>query len=481
MKKWFLMVPFLLVAIKWVAIESFERYSKVPVCEAEIDGRGASLHGCSAYDQILAGNYRVIKGEVYWERKNYAPEFGCGQGPGAIAGNLISFKCWMQRDGYARTVEHRSLTKVEKLSPSFRVLESEEPGLLTWQKEQFNDYAVGEQGVYRYGRRLEGADPKDFSVIFPLGDQEHWRFLDISRSGKSTFVGRKNLGEVDLTQFRLLEPSDCPKVNAGCSTDDLAELLRSGDDVVGSVGNDVVVLRAYDSVRIDNKASPGMYIFTHGANRYVHTREVLYQLSAPNYENVKNSDGELEDKIWFRRVFIPQPKNSQKYLAWQREQFLNYGVSEDGVYFNGLLLEDADPKNFEVVFPFGTAAGWVSLNLSKSGNSSYVGKWKVENTDFRKLEVMLPCTVSEADVTDGCWTLERMANSVRDTGVVARLGEDIFYFYRGGVRRYIGAVLLGSHVLEQDGGLFLSGGGKTYIFEKSGYGFYKINTRPRKE
>jgi hypothetical protein len=59
MKKWFLLVPFLLVAIRWVAIESFERYSEVPVCEAEIDGREtlcAVVQPMTRYLQVVTGS-----------------------------------------------------------------------------------------------------------------------------------------------------------------------------------------------------------------------------------------------------------------------------------------------------------------------------------------------------------------------------------------------------------------------------------------
>lgn len=475
MNKWLLTVPFLLVAIRWVAIESFERYSEVPVCEEQESWWGAPLRSCSAYDQVLAGNYKVIKGEVYWEHKTYAPEFGCGQGPGAIGGNLISFKCWMQRDGYARTVEHRSLTKVEKLSPCFKVLEGAEPGLLAWQKEQSHEYAVGEQGVYLNGWQLKGADPKKFSVIFPLGNQEYWRFLNISRSGKSTFVGRQDLGEVDLTQFHLLETPDCLKVNAECTADELSKLFHSrGGGVVGVVCNDVVALGTYDSVRVENKASPGMYVFSHKAERYLRTQGAFYKLTATGGELVESVNETGDGIIWFQPDYRPYFQHPEEYLTWQQEQFQEYGVTDDGVYFRGQRLEGANPKDFKVVFPFGQNVQWKMFYLSTSGGVLFNGEMNIGNADFQKLKILPPCEVSMKGVSVACWSLQKILSSASEKGVVAQLGHDIYYFHRRGVTGFIGAALTDFYVFELDGVFYMNRGGENYRLLRGGGKFASL-------
>jgi len=460
MMKWFLIVPLMILAVRGIAIELLERYSKVPVCTQFADRGLSSSKGCSAYDQVLASQYRVIKGVVYWERKSYAPEFGCAQGPGGMGGNLFSYKCWVKQAGYARTEERRSFTYVEPFTPSFKVLEPQEPGLLDWQKEKFNNYAVGESGVYRYGMRIEGADPKDFSVIFPLGDQKHWSSLGISRSGKTTFIGWKSLGEVDLTQFRLIESSDCQDVKTGCTAQELAGMLDTGSGVVGTVGGDVVILRSYDSAFIKDKASPGMYTFARGKNRYVHTQGVLYQDLANQSTYVRDINDDLVRAVGFRPVYQPRSQHSQQHPAWQQEQFLRYGVSDEGVYLGRQLLMGADPKDFEVVFPFGSDARWEIFNLSRSGNVSFLGDKRIENADFGKLEILFPCKVSEEGATNICWTLEDVVKSVSTKGVAARMGDDIFYFHRDEVRRFVGAAASGFYVLERGGDLFLSSGVK---------------------
>lgn len=232
MKKWFLMVPFLLVAIRWVAIESFERYSKVPVCEEQKGHWGGISRNCPAYDQVLAADYRVRGGEVYWEDRKYLPEKICGFGISALYANIFSLKCWLEKNGYVRTVERRTLTKVENLSPKFKVLEGGESWLLDWQKKQYNKYAIGEHGVYFEGRLLEGIDPNDFSVIFPLGNHEMWSFFNLSRAGNVTFVSGQSLGNVDLALSHLLIPSKCPRGLAGCKTDGFAQLLQAESGVL---------------------------------------------------------------------------------------------------------------------------------------------------------------------------------------------------------------------------------------------------------
>ncbi|MFJ3466184.1 hypothetical protein [Pseudomonas sp. NPDC090201] len=473
MRKWFLILPLVILAIRGVAIELLERYSKVQVCEAVGDrGRFHSL-GCAAFDQVLAGQYRVIEGEVYWVRSSYAREYGCGTGAAAMVANPLSFKCWMQWWGYARTEERRSYTYVETLTPAFKVLEPQERNLLDWQKERFNNYAVGELGVYRYGKRVEGADPKDFSIIFPLGDQKHWRSLDISRSGKTTFIGGDSLGEVDLTQFRLIESSDCKDVKAGCTAQELAGMLDTDSGVVGAVDNDVVILRRHDSLMVKNKASPGMYAFARGDNRYVHTQGVLYQDLTNQYSYVSETSYDPVKVVGLRPVYQPRSQHSQKYPAWQQEQFLKYGVTDEGVYFNRQRLKDADPKNFEVVFPFGSDARWENINLSKSGKALFVGGKRFENADFGKFEVVRPCKTSEEGVTNTCWTLDDVANSAKAKGVVAQLGEDFFLLHPSGVRRFIGAASCGSYVFERRGELFLSSGGQ-YTALRNAFGVGEV-------
>lgn len=227
MKKWFLKAFFLLSATMLLTTGLFELYSKMPVCEEQENGRGAMSRSCLPYDQVLAADYRVRKGQVYWEKRRYSPEKNCGFGMSSFYANLFSFKCLLEMNGYIRTVEHRTLIKIEKLSPTFRVLEGKESGLLDWQKKQYNKYAIGEQGVYFEGRLLEGADPQDFSVIFPLGDSEVWSFFNVSRSGNLTFVSGEGLGNVDPALYHLLPPFKGPSVPAGCGANALAKPLQA--------------------------------------------------------------------------------------------------------------------------------------------------------------------------------------------------------------------------------------------------------------
>lgn len=477
MKKWLWRVPLILLALRWLAIESFELYSEVPVCDEREKRQGAMTRSCGAYDQVLAGEYKVRKGQVFWEDREYSPEKTCGLGMSSFIYNLFSFKCHMEMNGYGRTVEHRTLTKVEKLSPTFKVLEGVQSGMLDWQKQQYSKYAISEQGVYFEGALLKGVNPADFNVIFPLGNEEYWRFLDIYRSGESTFVSGDNLGDIDLRHLRLLEPPPCVKPGAQCTEDKLGQLFRDKGGVIGSVGKDFIVLGAYRSARVKNKAAPDMYTFSYDSNRYVHTQGELYQVSAQRDEPLINSDGGTDYTEWFRPVYKPSVEDSKDYLPWQKEKFLNYAVTDDSVYFKGRRLEGANPKAFKVVFPFGPEAAWGALNLSTSGSDSFVGHWKVEDADFEKLLMLPPCSVSDDGVTGDCWTSQQVANSIDDEGMVAQLGQDIFYFRRNSAQRIKAAVSPGFYVFMRGYDLWLSTGALRYEFRRGGYGFDEIDLR----
>ncbi|MFP3848862.1 hypothetical protein [Pseudomonas sp. W5-01] len=462
MKKWFLKAFFLLSATMLLTTGLFELYSKMPVCEERVNGRGALNNSCLPYDQVLAGDYRVRKGQVYWEDREYAPEKNCGFGVYSILANITSFKCLLEMKGYIRTVEHRTLIKVEKLSPRFRVLESKEPGLLDWQKEQFYKYAVGEQGVYFEGRLLEGADPKDFSVIFPLGDHDFWSFVSVSRTGNMTFVGGQSLGDVDLTLFRLLEPSKCPEAFTVCETDDLAQLLQAKGGVFGALGNDVIFLSAYKLVRFENKVSPGMYMFSHKAKRYLHTQGTLYELSVDRGRLIGSPSDYKDDMIWFRPDYKPLSQSSEAYLPWQNEQITQYSVTNDGVYFRGQRLDGADPRDFKVIFPFGTDAQWKTFYISKSGSVSFRDEINIGAADFREPKILLPCDVSASGVIHSCWSFREVLASANVKGVVAQLGEDVLYFHRHGVSKFIGAASTDFHIADVDGVFYLIRGGASY-------------------
>lgn len=468
MKKWFLKAFFLLSATMLLTTGLFELYSKMPVCEERENGRGAMNDSCLPYDQVLAGDYRVRKGQVYWEDREYAPEKNCGFGVYSILANITSFKCLLEMKGYIRTVEHRTLTKVEKLSPAFRVLEGTESGLLDWQKKQFNKYAVGEQGVYFEGRLLEGADPKNFLVIFPLGDHELWSFVSASRAGDMTFVGGQNLGDVDLTLFRLLEPSKCPEAFAGCKTDDLAQLLQAEGGIFGALGNDVVFLSGYKLVRFENKVSPGMYMFSHKAKRYLHTQGTLYELSVARDKLIGSPSDYKDGMIWFRPDYKSLFQSSEVYLPWQNEQISQYSVTDDGVYFRGQRLDGADPKKFKVIFPFGTDAQWKTFYISKSDSVLFREETSIGTADFRELKFLLPCNVSASGVIHSCWLFREVLASASVKGVVAQLGEDVFYFHRHGVSKFIGAASTGFHIADVDGVFYLIRKGASYRLLRNG-------------
>ena len=468
MKIWFLRAVFLLSAIFILTTELFERYSEVTICEEQENRQGARTKSCLPYDQVLAGDYRVRRGQVYWEEREYSSEKNCGVGYFSIFANIFSFKCLLEKNGYSRTVEHRTLTNVENFSPSFRVLESGEPGLLDWQKDQFNKYAVSEQGVYYKGRLLEGADPKDFSVIFPLGDQELWNFVSVSRAGDLYFIGGQNLGHVDLSLFRLLKPSECPESLAGCETDDLAQIIKAEGGVFGALGEDVVFLSAYRLVRFEGKVSPRMFLFSHEAKRYLYTEETLYELSVASDKITGSSTDYKDGMIWFRPDYKPHSQSSEGYLPWQREQVKQYGVANDGVYFRGRRLDAADPESFEITFPFGTDVRWKTFHISESGGLSFSEETNIGAINFRKPKILPPCNVSASGVINSCWSSRKVLAWVSVKGVVAQLGDDVFYFHRNGVSRFLDAASARFQIADVDGVFYLFRGGARYRLLRGG-------------
>jgi len=142
------------------------------------------------------------------------------------------------------------------------------------------NYAKDMNAVYFKDQKIDGADPIDFSIIFPFGDDEIWKDFSVAKSGKSLFFKWNLIEDFELGQFRVLIPVRCPEHGLSCveNFDDLKN-YRTRHGVLGWAGDDVVLLQSHGIVRFPDMASPDMFMFMTRYKAYLYTHKKFYELS----------------------------------------------------------------------------------------------------------------------------------------------------------------------------------------------------------
>jgi len=187
----------------------------VVVCRQTIHGR-FNRHGgiddsegpvekCFTDLNPIFSNYVTKDGRVYWMSKSTYRREPCFRG--VMFSNLFSWECWTAKPRQINDVEERYLWLAAQYSPAFRTLEGSEPDRTGWQQEQLAHYAIDQTSVYFKDKKIKGANPQQFSVIFPFGEDEKWAMFKVSQSGDSTFLDGNAIDNVDLSQFRAFTPA----------------------------------------------------------------------------------------------------------------------------------------------------------------------------------------------------------------------------------------------------------------------------------
>ncbi|WP_223444503.1 DKNYY domain-containing protein [Pseudomonas sp. BF-R-19] len=243
---------------------------------------------CTTKLRFISSNYVVKKGHVYWMTKTERKEKPCGLGMPFFFHNLMSWRCFRSESNQIDHVEERRLRSVAPYSPQFKALEGSSPLLTTWQQEQMASYAKDEKSVFFKNIEIVGADPNNFEVVFPFGDDEMWKNISVSQSGKSLFSKWKPIGNIELNQFRAFTPVRCPENGLSCvkKFEDIKnDNLRHG--IIGWIGDAVLVLHENGISRFPGMVSPDTFMFRSRYKTYLYAKKSFYELSGDHDKLIK--------------------------------------------------------------------------------------------------------------------------------------------------------------------------------------------------
>lgn len=264
------------------------------VCHETVDGRFNWDKRCSNLRPVSreisflsrrcsagSGCRYVVRGHhVYWM------EYSSIDGPCLHSGpafHIPSWMCLITRD-QVDWVEERTLYPVTRYSSAFHSLEGvADAHLPVWQRDQLASYAADDTSVYAEGNRLKGVNPQRFSVIFPFGKEERWQVFLVSQRGETTFLNDRVVENIDLHQFHLLNPVQCPGHGLPCTYNKWTpdDFLKDGNwgGILGKVGNDIVFLQQDGGIsRFPNMVSSDTFMFASYRRTYLHTRGKFYEL-----------------------------------------------------------------------------------------------------------------------------------------------------------------------------------------------------------
>ena len=240
---------------------------------------------CTKNLRYLFSNYVVKRGKVYWIEKTEFKQKPCQFGMAAFFHNLTSWRCLTaDRRGYqVDHVEQRILRKVAKFSPTFKPLEFHGGLKSDCQKRHLSSYAKDNEFVYFQRYKLNGADPKDISLIFPFGEDPRGENFNIAHSGGSLFFHGTKSPYVDLSGFAALKPIRCPGHELTCTPARNIERLSERDmafGVLGWIGQDVVLLSPHRGATVfRGMASPDMFYFSNRSKMYFFANGNFYEVN----------------------------------------------------------------------------------------------------------------------------------------------------------------------------------------------------------
>lgn len=267
------------------------------VCREYINAHVGDPTGkCSNNLLFVSSNY-VVKGKyVYWMTQRNHDENPCGVGMASFFPNLFSWKCMMAKPNERYDVEEREIYGGARYLSSFHSLEGSMPLAADWQKRALANYAKDEESVYFKGKKIEGADPQQFSVIFPFGDDWKWNYYDVALSGQSMFLNGKKTEYVDLHQFQEFTPVQCP--GHGLSSCTIGWYGWENNRILGWVGNDIVLLKREAITRFPDMTSPDMFMFATSARFYIYSNKKFYEMGRDG-KNISDMDFDFYEKNRF--------------------------------------------------------------------------------------------------------------------------------------------------------------------------------------
>lgn len=237
---------------------------------------------CSSGYREISKNYAVVGNNVYWVRRVEYSSPACVRSGDPIQGllNLFSWNCWIANPNKVYRHENRELNLVEKYTPDFRVLNAGDSALSGWQREQVEQYSVNDSSVFLRSKRMDGAEPKSFSPIFPFGE-EKWNRFFFSKSQGSTFVGGRVAPDLRIEGFRVLEPTQCPGHGLQCTSD----YTLDGDHgywgyrgILGKTGSDIAYLSWDGAIVFRGLAGKDTFMFMTAKHMYLFSKGRFYEV-----------------------------------------------------------------------------------------------------------------------------------------------------------------------------------------------------------
>jgi len=124
---------------------------------------------------------------------------------------------------------------------------------------------------------------------------------------------------------------------------------------------------------------------------------------------------------------------------WQSEQLESYAQDDVSVYYRGEKIKGVNPKNFQVIFPFGEDVKWHIYNVFKSSGSTYVGGYDVGDLDLSKFHLLSVVSCPEHGLTR-CTGLNNQDVFFRagnwGRGVTGRIGNDVIFLQPEVISRF---------------------------------------------
>jgi hypothetical protein len=188
----------------------------------------------------------------------------------------------MSEPNQVHHIEERKLKRVAKFSTEFRAMIGSKNPATDWQRDQLANYAMDDKAVYFRDKKIEGAAPQNFSVIFPFGSDERWKNFRVSQSESKIFFDWKAHQYIDFSQFRAFVHVLCPGYGLSCtSASQTKQAIKNEEQwgILGWIGSDVILLRGHNMTHIPNMVSPYMFSFVAGYKTYLFTRNKFYELN----------------------------------------------------------------------------------------------------------------------------------------------------------------------------------------------------------
>ena len=180
--------------------------------------------------------------------------------------------------------DKRKYNNARWFDPRYKPISQPLSGLKDWQKKQLTFWSKTAESVYFNGQYMEGATPDDFAVIFPFERRAGINY-SLSKSGGSTFLGAKNIGNVDFDRLKVIVTCDVVDKRLTGQCVSVGQSLSEG--TFGTLGDDLIYLDPYKFLRFPNKASSDIGAFSFRSVKYLKINKNFYAVAAGDKEIFK--------------------------------------------------------------------------------------------------------------------------------------------------------------------------------------------------